>query len=493
MTTRTERPETIPSPEVQDIRLDSSLAKTIVQRRFKAWVAFGLLISAGLALYCLYVFPQTYSAKVSLSLQRSSSPSSPLSSLVGGLAGGGGRTYMGVLNSRQFAEKVEKRVKIQRIYGLPTFDDAVERIQKGTKAEENLTDGLTYVTVTLPALARFAPDPNGLRAKVKKATADIANAYAVELGRYMKTSDTDSGLAMQRQAELAVKKARSDYDSIVNKLALFIRNPKHGEALAFAGGPPPTSSSPSNSARSATASTEVTSLYLQRAELEQKITEAKSRTAGIKDMLTRPDEDILKIPDEDPVLGQARAQVNEAQLRLDQLRISLANENPQVLEAKKQYDIALKRFKEQLGALLKGQTTDTVKLRAMEASAEVVKRQIKEVERNFQVGSEHTTELEILKNEVELRLKVLETASSRNAEMAFSAVTAQNRMSIIDEARPPLYGKPGLATMLVMSLFMPLLFIGAWFVIEYVLNSTRPPRFAAATVVDRPQAGSNGR
>jgi uncharacterized protein involved in exopolysaccharide biosynthesis len=490
MKTSSDRPETTPSPEVQDIVLDSSLAMTIFRRRVKAWLAFGSFAFVVVVLYCIFVMPQSYATRVSLQLQRPSAPTSSLGQLLNMPGGGGGKTYLGVLQSRLFAEKVEKKVRIQQIYHFPTSDEAVELIQKGVKADENIMDGLTYINVTLPTLARFAPDPNGLRAKVKKATATIANEYAAQLGVYLEDNDTERETALRKQSKIELAQARREYDGAVNKLAMFVTNRENGKALAVSSG---TSTPGPTTAQSETAGGTLSGLYSRRAELEQQIRAANVKKEKITDLLNGPEKNLLDLAEEDPLLNEARARVNEAMRKLDDLRVSFADTHPDVVQAKKQLDLEQGRLKEKVASLLKESDSDSIRLQALQASYEVVERQIQEVERSFQRGIERATDMDMLKNEVELRYEVLKTTYSRYAEMSITTVSGKNRMNIIDAARPPLYGKPGLTTMVVMSLFLPLPFIGLWFIIEYVLASARAPRYAAATVVDRVTTGSNGR
>lgn len=484
MTTPTEQTEKGSHAEVQEIRLDSTLAQAIIRRRRKTWLKLGLGAAVVLALSCLFLLPQSFSSTVSISMQRSTPAPTALNMLIGPT---GGKTYIGVLESRSFAELAESKVNLRALYGLPTLDDAVEMIQKATKAEENLLDGLTYVHVSLPGPARLAPDPKGMRARVRQVTATIANEYAAHLRTYLIESDTEREAGLQRQAKTELATAQKNYQQALEKWLAFVKKPGNAKSLMYSGG-----ERAASVARTSSAPSEISALYQSRADIEQQLAALNAQNKATRDIVGNNDGDMENWPQEDPLLMEARAQVNAAQSLLDQRRISLAETHPQVVDAKKQLALAQERLQKQAKAILKGTTSDTIRMQALQASSEVVNRQIEEVERNFQTGSEQAADLQILSNEVALRLKVLETTASRYSEMVLSTVSAQNRMKVVDEAKPPRFGKPGIGTILAISLFMPLLCIGVWFVVEYVLTSSQPPPFASVKVSDL-APGSNGR
>lgn len=500
MATRTEpekRDMTAPTEEhpvtaeVRELRMDPSVVRMLVRRRWRVWGAFALSGFLGIGLYCFFGLPQRYTARTSLSIQREDAPvASPLARFAG-LGGGGNKTYLGVLRSRRFAERVEGRVGLRALYGLKTAEEAAERIQSGLRVEESLTEGLTYIDVTLPAPPRLAPDPQGMRGRVREMVAAIANAYTAELRRYLQENDTSREAVIRRQAEGALRRARQEYQAALGRLAAFVRNQEMGRTLPFAGGVAAERAGAS-AAQSVAAGDEIRSLYLERARLQQQITAMDAEKAAMARILRGPEQQMEHIPDEDPLLTQARADVNGAQARLDRLRVSLAETHPDVVAARQQLDQARRRLKEKVRALLSGQSSDTVKRAALQSSLEVVQQQIADAERKYQSGQERATDFERLKNEVNLALKVYETAAQRHAEITLTTASAQNRMIVVDEARPPLYGKPGMATMLVMSAFLPLLCVGIWFVVEYVLLTTQRPAFSVAGPVER-ATESNGR
>jgi uncharacterized protein involved in exopolysaccharide biosynthesis len=400
---------------------------------------------------------------------------------------GANKTYLGILESRSFAEHAEDIVNLRALYDLPTRDDAVEMVQNAAKAEENVLDGLTYIHVSLPGPARLAPDRNGMREKVRRTTATIANAYSTEFRRYLKENDTERDSVMRRQAETEMTSARSNYQQALNKWLAFVKSPGNAKALMYSG-----SERAANVARSSSAPSEIAALYQSRADIEQQIAAAKARNTATNDILRNSGKDMRNWPQEEPLLMEARAQVSTARELLDQRRISLAETHPQVVDAKKQLALAEQRLQEQATTILKGTTSDTIRMQALQASSDMVNRQIAEVEKNFQTGSEQAAQLQVLSYEVGLRLKVLETAASRYSELILSTVPAQNRMNIMDTALPPRFGKPGIGTILAVSLFMPLLIIGVWFVIEYVLSSSQSSSYASVKMGDR-APGSNGR
>lgn len=461
------------------------MTSVIWHRRRRLWLTLFAFGFSALALYALFVMPQSYTAKISLSLQR---PGGAPSGSMGALAvlgmGTTGKTYIGVLHSRSFAEIAESKVHLKDLYGLPDTDEAVELLQKGVHAEDNALDSLTYITVTLPAPARFAPDPKGERQKVRQLVAQIANDYTIELRRYLKDNDTETDAALQRQADIEMNKARKNYEAARGHLAEFLRNRENGNALARS-----SNAQTGSVAQSMTAMDEVATLYLKRADLEQKLRSMEAEQSETANILKKPDQ-LERLPEEDPLLNEARAEVSQARAKLDNLQISLAPTNPEVVDAKLQLQRAQERLKTKVESLLKEQGSETIKRKALQAMYDEVVRQIQDAERNFQRGMERNADWETLKSEVQLALKALETALSRVTEMRITKVTANNRMSVVDAAQPPKRSAPGLAIMLAMSFFLPLIVIGAWFVIEYIVAASQVPRISPVT--ERGVPGNNG-
>ena len=157
MTPKLETHPHFESPELSGI--DPSLIRSIARLRWRRWVAvaivaFGLFPVAG-----LFGYPQNYSATVSISMQQPNQAASALQALTGNTT----KKYTGVLKSRRFAETVDKSVHFRDLMGLPNTrkhqDEALEKVIKDLKVDDNSADGLLYITVNLGGPARLAPDP----------------------------------------------------------------------------------------------------------------------------------------------------------------------------------------------------------------------------------------------------------------------------------------------------------------------------------------------
>jgi hypothetical protein len=112
-------------------------------------------------------------------------------------------------------------------------------------------------------------------------------------------------------------------------------------------------------------------------------------------------------------------------------------------------------------------------LKAVQARYNAVLEQIKRAEQNFQFGREAMADYESQKNEVMLALEALKTVSARFAEMRLSMVSAQNRMTIIDEGLPAKYGTPGLGMSAVLSLFVAVGVVAVWIGFSYLSQALR--------------------
>ena len=84
-----------------------------------------------------------------------------------------------------------------------------------------------------------------------------------------------------------------------------------------------------------------------------------------------------------------------------------------------------------------------MKRQALQAEYETVERQITEAEKNFQTNRNMSVEMEKRRNNVMLKLKSLKAILTDYAKLKLQTVSAQNRMVVIDDARPPRSGKPG--------------------------------------------------
>jgi len=461
--------------DLAEFKVDRRLMLEVIQRGKRRFVVVFLLVVVAMLIYNLFVMPQTFSSTVSFSLMQSQGPSSPLATLAG--LGGGKQSYLGVLKSRKFAEIIERQEGIQAFYKLETPEEAVEIVKKAIKVEENLNDGLINVTCTLKGPARMESSKGNFRKAAARKAANIANAYAHELLVYLKNSDTDRDATLLRQAESEVRLQRENYIGAVAGLQNFVRARTRGVASAMT--TPQTMTAPAGmvgengSLAAATAGSEIQQLYIQRGSLEVQLEALRTSRSATKALIENSPNSMEQMPDEDPLLGIARAQVNQARSRLNSLLIMLADENPRVIEARQALALADKNLKEKKDSYLRGQTSEGIKLKTVQASYDKVIEQIRRAEKNFQFGREALADYETQKNEVMLALEALKTVSARYAEMRLSMVSAQNRMVIIDNARPARYGVPGLGMASILSLFVGIGAVAVWIGFAYLSLALR--------------------
>ena len=288
-----------------------------------------VLVSALFSVAGLFLYPQTYSATVSISMQQ---PNQSAAALLGLTGNSGTKKYIGVIKSRLFAEKVDKQVHFRELMNLSDTpkhqNEAIERVMKDLKAEDNTSDGLLYVTVNVTGAARFAPDPGNAGQRRNKAVALAANLYAKALKVYLRDTDTDKDAALRRSADLEVAKAQNAYDRSIAGLAAYIRQTRI--LMVPTGGATGGASSTTDAVGGGT---QVASLYGRRAQLEATMKSSEAVTADTKRMVSKPDEQLTAMPDEDPLLFAARREVNDAANRLHTLQITFGSSMQSVRRA----------------------------------------------------------------------------------------------------------------------------------------------------------------
>lgn len=468
--------------DLAEFKVDRRLMLEVIQRGKRRFIVVFLLVVAAMLIYNLFFLPQTFSSTVSFSLMQSQGPSSPLLQAV--MGGSGKQSYLGVLKSRRFAESAEQQESIKAFYKLETYEDAIDMIKRAVKVDENVPDGLISVACTLRGPARMESSKGNFRKEAAQKAANIANGYARGLLVYLKTNDTDRDSTLLRQAEGEVRLQRENYIGAVVGLRNFVRMRKQGVASAMTTSPTtsPTGMVGENgSVQAATAGTEIQQLYIKRGALEVEIEALKTSRSATKSLIENSPDNMTKMPDEDPFLGMARSQVNFARTRLNNLMISLAEENPRVIDAKKALALAEKNLKEKSDSYLRGLTSEGVRLKTAQASYEKVLEQIRRAEKNFQFGRVAMADYETQKNEVMLALEGLKVMSARFAEMRLSMVSAKNRMIIIDNARPARYGTPGLGMASLLSLFVGIGVIAIWIGFSYLSLALRMETVSAAS------------
>ncbi|HZT43596.1 MAG TPA: hypothetical protein VFA07_15635 [Chthonomonadaceae bacterium] len=459
-------------PDNQAVVVDRSVFRDILRRRLRQWIGLGVILYALFLCSGLFLIPQSYSATVSVSIdQSSSSTNSPLAALTG-LGAAGGKKYTGVLHSRMFAQEVENQVHLADIYGIPP-SKAIEKMIQGVKVDDNVLDGLMYITVTLDAPPRMVPDTAGRRVRIRQAAAQIANAYVVALRHYLKDSDTDKDAALLREADTQKALIKQGYLDKQQQLQDYIRS----LGVGFAAAQDSLKAGPETPLVVST----LEGLYKDRADAMARVTEDETRREGTARMVRGDLDKLRSIPAEDPVLTDARSRYDSAVYEWENTKVRYGDDNPYVVTAYQKMKLAEKYLREQANNLLKGHNSDQVRYQADLATLTLINGQIRQAQGSLQVSREQAARLKQLESEADGAEKVWEEAQTRYAQIRLQTVSAQNRMTLVDSAMPPEHSRPGLLTMLVTSLVGAVAIVAVWMLLEYLIRSQTSLRLIQST------------
>ena len=447
-------------PGNQSAQQSRTLIRSLYRKRRPVWIVLGIVVFVVSYLAGLFVYPQTYTTMTSISLSQPDSGSSPLAVLAGG---GGKAKYLGPLKSRLFAEQVEKAAHLKELYHLPTDDEAFEKLQRAVRFDDNAADGLLYISASLDAPAKMAPNSDATRKRVQNTVAIVCRAYAKALKDYIVNNDTDKDLVLLRSAEGMLKQKRAAYDFAVNKWISFVKDTK-GTTLGGMSG-----SSSSQSPEIAA----IQALFIKRGQLEVQIRSSDAALAKTKTLVGSATSTVGSIPTEDALLTEVRRKYEEAQRELQNLRIQYAEESPPIRRAKERLQVAESHMHQQAQSILKGNTSENIKRQALDVEYATVVSQIAQVERSIEVSKAAATSFERLHAEVELSLKVLEATATRQAELEIQTVSGGHRTNVVDEARPPAKSRPGMLMTLLVSGLLAILAVLAVFGIEYASVSSK--------------------
>ncbi len=420
------------------------------------------LIFTVILLGLMILMPLNYFSETTISVQQpSSSSASPLALLTGQSQA---KKYLGILKSRRLAEQVEGYVNLQDLYSLPTKAKAVEKLMKCLKVEESLTDGLVSIQITLPGSPRLRAHGKLKREIVAQKAADAANYFYSALKDYYINTDNERDTVLLRAAERESRKAAGAFDAAAENLKQFVRDLRKYSPRSA-----PSSSSTAES--QSVAANELLTLYtsLSKVDADVKSAEAGMDTQG---RLTGEQLNNLQIlPSEDPLLSESRNDVKQAKTRLDSLRIQLADDSPQVLLARKRYELAQKNLVTQAAGVREKKTSDQVitntSLDRVKARREVILSQIQQAEGRLPLKRMLASDFEQLKNELVIRLEVRKTTETEFAKLRLSTVSAQSRLSVVDVAIPAEGGKPGIMLLAAASLIGALTCVLAALSLEY--------------------------
>jgi hypothetical protein len=177
------------------------------------------------------------------------------------------------------------------------------------------------------------------------------------------------------------------------------------------------------------------------------------------------------LPAEDPLLATARRAWLAARTEKMNLEVQLADSAPSVVAARQKERKALDRLMQEARAVRNGLISEEGTIASQRASLQerftTIVGQIGQAEKDLQLNRELATEYENLRNKVTLRLEILKSTSSQAAVLGLQTVSAQNRMQVVDWARPARQARPTLLTIGVVSAFLSLFLMSLWVARDY--------------------------
>ncbi len=454
-----------------DITIDGSLLLSIARRRAAVWIGLSLLLFVVVLAYQLYVVPQTYTATVSITVQQPPSGSAGALALLAGQAGNS--KYIGILKSRRMAEEVEQKVHLAQLYHIP-FEAAVGRLLGSLRIKDDPVDGLVYVDVTLPGPPRRAQDAVRMRPLIASAVAQVGNAYVAALRRYYVTTDNERDSVLLRGADDQLRLAQAKFKQSTEALRLFARSLRSSDPRVL---PTADKGGAGGGGGSSASLGALPDLYNALAETEIEIRVRQAANDAQSRLIQGQLQNLRSLPTEDPLLRQRRADVNDAAIRLRMLEVNLGKDNPNVVLQRKRLEILQQALRQEQAGIISRHTTDTVRsqtalegLRVRRASLE---RQIQEAKGLLRERTELSADYNDLQFNVDLSFGALKTAVEEAAKLRMGTVSAQSRIAVVDDARPPTSSQPGLFRMALTCVAVVLAVLLAWLGIEYVARSRR--------------------
>jgi uncharacterized protein involved in exopolysaccharide biosynthesis len=457
----------------RELTIDFGRLFSLLRRNLGKCVAIALCAFVATLALCATLIPQSFSSQISFSFPQSPQPS--MLSMLTGAGGGTGSRYVGVLRSRNFAAQVAKISHVREACGFETEEDAVEAIVKGVNVNDSAKDNLVFVNLSLPGPPRLSLGAGARRKKIMLAASDAANAYSTVLGRYLVTSDTDRESILLRAAGDQLQQAHNEYQKSVRRLGeLVVRAPRGFAAAPSSTALPAADSSSSSlggqdSARTGTGSgmggsmssgaiQELQALQLERGRLEADIQSERVAQSTGRGLVMNQLNSLGSLPQEDPLLATARADVNAARTSFDALRVQYGPDHPEVVRAREALKLATQNLTRQTSAISSGVTTEDVshkvRLNALSERLRVVNQLLEHAQKKAFSGLVFTQQFEQRRNDVALRLEVLKATASQAALLSLQSVSLKNRMAVVDTARPPKSGSPGFAIFVLMGLMI---------------------------------------
>lgn len=481
-----------------EIIVDGARLRRAFRRQGRIWLWAGPLSAAAAVLLLAALVPRTYTTSTSVALQQASGSSSALALLTGG-GGGTSKRYLGVLKSRALAQSVERHVQLRQLYGAKVFrteDDAVDFLTKSVKPDDSATDGLLYISVTLPGPPKFSPHPAPSVLQVENAAAAAANDYAGALKEYYATSDNEQGDVLLRGADREVRQARANYNDAVQRALGFTRglsrvDPRSAPLSAPASSPAPASSDSSSNSFSdgssgstprggtdaQTAASGLGQLYTALNQVQADLRAAQAVRAVGQQGIGNQLRDLSAVPTDDPLLANARSRVTQDKLVYNTASRLYGPENSAVIQAQARLTVDQADLDRQVQGIKRSLTTPDIRsneeITGLLARQAKLTQQIALAERHLGVSRRLSGEAGRLQAEVGIQLEVLKATLSEAAKIRLENASSLSRMTVIDVAVLPKNGEPSLGKLGAICLLLAFLaFLGA-VVWEYLHTAPR--------------------
>lgn len=444
----------------EQILIDGDLIRGILREKGRGWLAKGIAGAAALAVLGLCLLPQSFTATSSVAVQTSPGSNGTLSFLT---ASGfsESKRYLGVLKSRTAASEVEQVVHLRSLYHLKSEEDAIEMLMKSMKPDDNTTDGLLYVNVTLPGPARFQPGQAERRNKIKQTAADAANAYVAALRTYYTYSDNDRDTSLIRGADAELARARQQYSESTDRLRAFVKGLKRVDPRAV----------PSDTDPAAAGNTGLASLFGELSQTEAQISALQAGSGTEQRMTAGQLDNIAQVPTEDPLLTSARQAVDQDTAQLRMLELQFGPQHPDVVEAKARLQVDEQRLQQQVAGIRDRQTSRQVSLEAqlnsLIARRDTIKSQIAQAESHLNLGRNLSGDYLSVKTEWQIALETLKETTTEAAKIRMENVSAQSRLAVVDPAVAPRTGSPGTLIVVLIAVVVAALGVLTAFVRAY--------------------------
>jgi len=469
-----------PSAEIDDaITVDSLALRRVLRRHGLVWLLTASAVASVLLALQLLVVGQAFEATMVLSVQQPGASGGATSTLAALTGASGQKRYIGILRSRRIAEQVNRLASVRRTCGLSSDLAAVRLLQESMDLRDDVISGLVYVTVSLPGPPLWSSA--GERRRLRTA-ASAANAYATALSRYYVETDNERDTVLLRGADQELRAARKAFEEASARMHAYIL--RHSgvhmdgaQASGLAGDRVDSSLSMSSAGGNTIAASEVSARYTALAQTEAQLAAVVAAKETSERLIADQLRHMDTIPAEDPLLQGVRERLHAARAALQAAQIQFAEEHPRVVAARERVRAAERELAKEAVGIRMRRTTDAVltqsEIDGLMARRERLRQQVEESESRLRRGTASSAELDQLRMDLLLKLDVLKATASEAAKLRVGTVSAQSRVTVVDDAIPPRFGRPGIVTMAAQAVAAGLAVVLAWALVAYRREAAR--------------------